>query len=145
MPYTRPLYQLIASIIDARLRCIEQNNVEWVGKHEDALNQLADCLPSGSGIDCGTAIDWADSKPERIVLRLSFHHLHDSGMYDGWTEHEIIVTPSLIHDYTLRITGKNRNDIKDHLSELYGYALSQPYDQTEDGFRLHETWKEQAS
>jgi hypothetical protein len=51
--------------------------------------------------------------------------MNDNGMYDGWTTHQVIVTPSLAFGFTLKITGRDRNQIKDYLSETYHYALEQ--------------------
>jgi hypothetical protein len=33
------------------------------------------------------------------------------------------VTPSLCFDFHIRVSGRNRNDIKDYLSELFESAL----------------------
>lgn len=41
------------------------------------------------------------------------------------TFHRVIVTPSLVSEIHLRITGPNRNDIKDYLAELYQSALTE--------------------
>jgi len=40
-------------------------------------------------------------------------------MYDGWTEHKIIVTPSLMAGFNLQITGKDKGQIKEYLCEVY--------------------------
>lgn len=93
------------------------------------IDRLVDLLPSGSGVDNGTSIDLDRSKPDRIVLTCSFHHMNDVGMYDGWTDHEIIVTPSLGFEYEIRVTGRNRNEIKDYLSDLYREALREMVDE----------------
>jgi len=118
------LYRLIAGSLDALRNC-EQNNNEF-GKqlHEDALEQFEQLLPSGSGIDCGTKIDRERSKPERLVLTFSFHHMDQAGGYAGWTEHSLIVTPSLQFGLDLRITGRDRNGIKEYLHETYHHALT---------------------
>lgn len=80
-------------------------------------------LPSGSGIDRGTIIDRERSRPDRIVLVCSFHHMNEHGYYDGWTDHEVIVRPSLAWGFTLRVTGRDRNGIKDYLHDVYMHAL----------------------
>jgi len=118
------LYQEMAQLVDARLRCIATKS-EWAANHTDRLQALVkDHLPSGSGLDCGTAIDLDKSKPEKLVFNTSFHHMNDAGMYDGWTEHSIVITPSLRWGFDLRITGKNRNDIKAYLHDIYNEALN---------------------
>lgn len=82
--------------------------------------------PSGSGVDCGTRL--ADSShPQRIVLDVSFHHMDEHGSYDGWTEHKVIVTPEF-DGVSVRVTGANRNGIKDYLGEMFQYWLTSEHD-----------------
>ena len=85
-----------------------------------------DDLPSGSGWDCGTKLDYEKSNPDKLVFYGSYHHMNENGMYDGWTEHTIIVTPSLAFGFDVKITGRDRNDIKDYLGEMFQHALSEP-------------------
>jgi hypothetical protein len=120
---TRKLYQQIASTLQAIENCRKSGNTEWEGKHCDTLNSLVDDhMPSGSGIDNGTKLD-DDSTPNKLIFITAFHHMNDGGMYDGWTEHTVIVTPDLASGFDLRITGRDRNDIKDYLGELFYQVL----------------------
>lgn len=91
------------------------------------LDDIEENLPSGSGIDCGTKINRERSTSERIILSTSFHHMNDGGMYDGWTEHTITVEPSLLFGLNIKISGRNRNDIKDYLADVYREALEAEY------------------
>jgi hypothetical protein len=126
----RYLYSELSTAIQARHNCDTSNprNDEWFDKWTDRINELVDKLPSGSGIDCGTKIDLDATHAEKIVLGLSFHHMNDGGYYDGWTQHHIVVTPSFT-GIKLRISGPNRNDIKDYLYETYDYALTREVEQ----------------
>jgi hypothetical protein len=45
--------------------------------------------------------------------------MDEHGHYDGWTEHKLIITLSLPNEFRLSITGRNRNQIKDYLYELF--------------------------
>lgn len=120
------LYAEIASLICARQNCIKTGNHEWQGKHEERILALVkETAPSGSGIDCGTKIDIDVSQPEKLVFTFSYHHMNDYGMYDGWTEHKAIVTPSLQFGFNLTITGKDRNGIKEYLHEVFAMWLDQ--------------------
>lgn len=119
-----PLYQRLACIIDARLRCIATDNQTGLSIHDDRLAYIQDnLLPHGSGFDSGTTIDLDRSKEDRVILCTSFHHMNDTGYYDGWTDHEIIVTPSLVLGYRMRVTGRNRNQIKNYIADVFGSAL----------------------
>lgn len=124
---SRTLAAAIASRLEARENCRKANNQEWLIKHEDAAREAVSMLPHGSGIDGDTVLDLDASKPDRLVIHLSFHHMDSNGFYDGWTDHSLIVTPSLAHGFNLRITGQNRNEIKDYLAELMQDALSRVY------------------
>jgi len=136
MRYEKPLFSHLASSIDARRNCIARNSVEWEERHEETIDQLAGFLPHGSGVDCGCKIDLDASTGEKIVINTSFHHMNENGMYDGWTEHTITVTPSLIHGISLSISGRNRNDIKEYLHDLFHTALTDiiDYDEKEQQY-----------
>jgi hypothetical protein len=117
------LYAELATLVDARLRCIETGN-SWAEKHTERLEWYArNMLPSGSGIDSGTTIDLDASTGDKIVLRTAYHHMDEHGGYNGWSEHTVTVRASLIHGITLTIGGRNRNQIKDYLYEVYDEAL----------------------
>ncbi len=121
-----PIFQSIAKKIQARQNCINSKNYSKWCKHENAiLDLIKQTAPSGSGIDCGTKIELDLSNENKLVFNLSYHHMNENGMYDGWTEHQVIVTPSLTQQFQIRITGKDRNEIKDYLRETYAIWLSQ--------------------
>lgn len=120
------LYARLASLIVARANCIKSGNAEWQANHEQSIRDLMDeYLPHGSGIDGQNTIDYDKSNGDRIVLGVSFHHMNDVGMYDGWTEHTITVRPSLAFGCDLTIGGRDRNGIKDYLGDIFSEALRQ--------------------
>lgn len=122
------LYQRMASVVDARLRCIERGNVQWITRHGEVIEKLCEELPTGSGFDSGAQIDLEKSTGERLVFYTSFHHMDEVGGYDGWTDHSVIVTPSLILGISIRVTGKDRNDIKDYIGEAFEQDLTKEID-----------------
>lgn len=125
----RPLYHHIASRLGAMKNCARTGNDEWYKKHRDAICYLIDnYLPHGSGIDGRNTIDWGESHGERIVLGVSFHHMNETGSYDGWTDHTITVRPSLVFNFELSISGCDRNQIKEHLGDLFDAALREEID-----------------
>lgn len=118
----------IANLCQARHNCIERGNTEWQSKHVQRLAEIEKALlPSGSGIDSGTKIDYEASNQDKVVLNASFHHMNDGGYYDGWTEHVITVTPAF-SGVNIRISGRDRNEIKDYLHEVYSLCLTQVID-----------------
>jgi hypothetical protein len=131
------LYTHFARSLNALSNCIASNNGEWQIRHESTLVHLAQSfMPSGSGIDCGTKLDIDASlrDPSRLVFTFSFHHMNEGGMYDGWTDHKLIVSPSLQFDFELKITGRDRNEVKEYLYEVFHNALAAELEQTPDGF-----------
>ncbi len=117
------VYQKIASLLAAIENCKKQNNAEWQEKHESALAELVDNMPSGSGFDNGTKLD-ESSSAEKIIFNTSFHHMNDVGMYDGWSDHTVTVTGSMVHGFTTKVSGPNKRDIKDYIAECFESALS---------------------
>ena len=132
----KTLIQAIASRLQARHNCAENLDRahddfkahwhEWIVKHTQwLLTCEKNHLPSGAGIDNGTRIDLEASTPERIVFTCSYHHMNDVGVYDGWTEHTVIVTPSFVYGLEIKISGRNRNEIKDYLHDTFHTCLDQ--------------------
>ncbi len=121
------LYSTLASLVQARINCdnATPRNDEWFDKHTDRIEELVkEHMPSGSGFDSGTKLDLDLSEPNKLVFLTSFHHMAESGMYDGWTEHTVIVTPDLAFGFRLKITGRDRNQIKEYIRELFQNDLN---------------------
>jgi hypothetical protein len=99
---------------------------------EDYLGKMCRWyLPHGSGFDEGvhlrTAKYIADHETgrdtERLVFLVAFHHLTDTGHYDGWTNHAVWVTP-VFGGIKLRCDGQDRNDIKEYILETMHASLT---------------------
>jgi hypothetical protein len=117
----RKLYQHIAVRLEAMQSCSD----EWKDKHTDSIESLVlGYMPSGSGIDAGTKLSFEDSTPNKLVFVFSYHHMDSNGYYDGWTDYKLIVTPSLSFGMDMRITGRDRNDVKEYLYQTFEYALN---------------------
>lgn len=119
------LVSVIISALVARRNCQESGN-EWFQKWSETLNQLELLLPSGAGIDNGTNIDRNASSRDKLVLSTAFHHMDEHGGYDGWTKHEIHVTPAF-DGINIRITGPDRNQIKEYLHDVFYHCLMAEY------------------
>ena len=116
---------VISSRIVAMMNCERSGNDEWRTKHWEDIQQIAnDFLPSGSGWDLGTKIDGSKTRADKLVFFGEYHHMDEWGGYDGWTEHTITVTPTFGGIY-VSVSGRNRNDIKDYLEDLFHSSLSQ--------------------
>lgn len=121
----QPLYKQIASSLQAYNNCVKSNNTEWQEKHDDRIKFLTyQYMPSGSGIDSGITFSMELSKPDKLVFDFSYHHMGE-GYYKKWTHHRLYVTPSLVNDFDLKITGENFNDVKEYFYQIFNDALSQ--------------------
>lgn len=98
-------------------------HIEWARDiHESRIAQIMGELPAGAGFDNGITLADA-STPSRLIFETAFHHMDDSGMYAGWSEHRVTVTPSLVWGIEMRIGGRDRNGIKDYIAESFRDAL----------------------
>lgn len=123
---TRRLVAWIAESVDAWHRCKATNNTEWHARHHDTLSYLVrNFMPSGSGIDSGVNLVIEKSTDRRLVFETSFHHMHESGVYDGWTEHVVTVDATLT-GFDIKVSGRDRNDIKDYLADIFRCSLNAP-------------------
>jgi hypothetical protein len=119
------LYAAIARGVQAYQNCVDSGNAAWVEKHATRVEALVrEHMPSGSGVDSGTHILWSKSTSDKLVFSTSFHHMDDHGMYDGWTEHTVTVKASLGFELDVKVGGRDRNDIKDYLREVFDDALT---------------------
>ncbi len=121
---TTLVYRAIAGAFIALRNAERANNEEWIGKHTERINRLVDeNLPTGSGFDSGTQFSYNTSHRGRLVFHTSFHHMDEGGSYDGWTDHPVSVTPDLFFGINVKVGGRDRNDIKDYIGEVFGDAL----------------------
>lgn len=128
----RPPKTLAQAIADALLwrgnledpSCNESQK-SWRPRVDTLIDKLENELPRGSGIDNGTKINREKSTSDKLILEAGYHHMNEAGYYDGWTEHTITVRPTF-GGISVRISGPNRNDIKEYLHGVYECALSAP-------------------
>lgn len=130
---TQTVAATIARLLVASRNCEASGNAEWLTKHRDRIEQIVDdLLPSGSGWDQGTKLDEGSSTENKLVFVGSYHHMDEGGGYDGWTDHKITVTPTFA-GVSVSISGRNRNGIKEYLSDLFYDHCSQLIVQNESG------------
>lgn len=121
------LFTAIARELDRVARCTASNHPA-LDNAESCLAALLARLPSGSGFDSGVKLDREQSTVDRLVFNADFHHMSESGFYDGWTTHQVIIKPSLLWGFDMRITGRNRNEIKDYIYEVMESVLNEDVD-----------------
>jgi hypothetical protein len=137
---SKPLYQHMASAIDAMQRCKADANAiranapgaphesflelreEWALRWKDRLHAMLDALPHGSGLDADWHYVGDKCNADRITLSTSYHNMDTNGFYCGWSDLTVTVKPSLIHGINLRITGGD-SDLKDYLYDILSQAL----------------------
>jgi len=126
-----PLYRRLATALAAYHRSLHPGN-EWSHKHADTLNELERLLPSGSGFDSGTLLNTEESTANRLVITTSYHHMNEVGFYTHWTDHKVVVTPSLAHGIDLAISSTRHavppaggwDSWKDYAYDVFSYALT---------------------
>jgi hypothetical protein len=89
------------------------------------LDSLIKRAPSGAGFNAGTELLVDRSSTERLVFNTPYQHMDDAGGYDGWTEHEVWVKADLLVGFTIRVTGPNRNNIKEFIADAFYYFLNE--------------------
>ena len=102
----------------------EENKELWLNKFAEQIERLEKLLPHGSGIDCGCKIDLERSTSKKVIIHTEFHHMDECGFYDGWTTHDVILTPDF-GGFEMRITGRDKNGIKDYLYDTFYFVLNE--------------------
>lgn len=131
------LYQAIASRLSAIVNCNAtldslssapqacERASEWIDKHTEKIEDLVkENLPRGSGFDSGTKFDFDKSHPNKLVFKADFHHMDDNGFYCGWSEHEVIITPDFVGGFKMKVTGRDRRQIKDYIADTFHHCLN---------------------
>jgi len=124
------VYQAIARAIDARNNCTTRPMIggdatrkKRVATWTTILETLEKELPRGSGFDSGSKISILRSKENKLVLHTSFHHMNSNGVYKEWSEHDVVVTPDFVQGFNLRVTGRDRNSIKEYIESVFYNSL----------------------
>lgn len=113
--------QALHTALIARDNCRKANN-PYADAWTEQIATLMEYGPSGAGIDRGIKLlAWT---ARRVRFSADFHHMSESGMYDGWTEHVVTIAPTFT-GFDVTISGRNRNDIKDYIGQTFQHWLSQ--------------------
>ena len=124
------LFRLMAQANHARLSCKGSALAKFESVHAEVIDKLTkEYMPDGSGVDSGVTFSHSNSKTDHLVFNFSFHHMNEAGFYTNWTNHVLHVTPSLANGYDMRITGNNRNDIKEYFYQIFSHCLDMDVEQ----------------
>jgi len=85
------------------ISCLKFKNIDY---YEKLVQKLLDKLPHGSGIDGKHWLVLEESNVNKIVIGGSYHKMNENGLYDGWISYRVIIVPSFINDYDIRIRGR---------------------------------------
>ena len=122
----KTVIQALNNAIQARTNCIKKYNTNWYNHWTNIIERIDNMLPSGSGFDNGSTIDIGLSTDNKIVLYTAYHHMDEHGFYTHWTEHMIKVYPAF-DGIRLSISGKNDNNIKEYMYDVFYSVLTQDY------------------
>ena len=131
-----PLYRWFARIVAQHAYYLESGNTTWADITESYIKvEIENAFPSGGGFECGTKFDLEAAAAEittdagrilplrRLQFSVEYHHLDDLGYYDGWTQHVVTVRPDLETGFDISVSGRDRNEIKDLIAEIFSELL----------------------
>lgn len=121
------LYQKIA-------RVASQKNAML--KREEFV-MLQKLLPIGNGIEKECVI-LLKSTEKRIVIDTTYRH-QINPLEIRWTDHQIVITPSFEGEINIRVTGKNVDNIKEYLHEVFREALMKEYEVFKKGWEVKDS------
>lgn len=112
--------RILATFCESRHNADKSGNTLWFNHWTSIVRKVVEeYMPSGVKID----LDKSNSK--KLVFHTAFHHMDENGYYDGWTEHTVTVRAAF-DGFEITISGKDRNEVKDHLHEVFSVTLGTP-------------------
>ena len=144
----KPIYQHIATLLEARANCEQTGNTEWFEKHGDRSDAIMkEFAPHGSGFDQDVTCDDASANG-RLLFNAHWHAMNDDGFYCGWIHFQIIVSANMAHgiDITVTVASDDRDDdeqrndpasesIADYVGDTFHTFLFNSIRQTIAGYR----------
>jgi hypothetical protein len=117
------VYEKMASLLAEYNKYIGENEQKRMLRR--AIEEfVAEYMPKGGGWKDGTSIDLTESNDSEIVLRGTYYHVISYGNYGAPTEHKILIDASLSRGFKVKVTGRDKNDVKDELYERFVGALN---------------------
>ena len=113
-------------------RVASQKN--WA-KRKKELALLQELLPNGNGLlrqlDCEILLK---STEKRIVIGTTYWHETNTR-----TVHQVIIKPSFEGAINIRVTGKNVNNVKEYLHDIFREALMKEYEVFKKGWEVKDS------
>ena len=119
------LYQKIARVVSQKNTPLKEKQLSW----------LQELLPIGNGIEAVCVIPLKSTK-KRIVIDTYYWHLNYS--YE-WTIYQVVITPSFEGEINIRITGKNVDNVKEYLQDIFREALMKEYEVFKKGWDVKDS------
>jgi len=73
------------------------------------------------------------------VIDTAYWHPNVSYETSRWTDHQIVITTSVEGEINIRVTGKNLNNIKEYLNEVFREALMKEYEVFKKGWEIKDS------
>lgn len=121
------LYQKIARVASQKNAMLKR----------DEFVMLQKLLPIGNGIEKECVI-LLKSTEKRIVIDTTYRH-QINPLEIRWTDHQIVITPSFEGEINIRVTGKNVDNIKEYLHEVFREALMKEYEVFKKGWEVKDS------
>ena len=119
------LYQKIARVASQKNTPLKEKQLSW----------LQELLPFGNGIEAVCVIPLKSTK-KRIVIDTYYWHPDYS---DEWTIYKVVITPSFEGEINIRITGKNEDNVKEYLHDIFRQALMKEYEVFKKGWDVKDS------
>lgn len=141
----------LSHIIAARLATIAhlearggECHAPLIDRNRDEIERcVAAFMLSGSGFDAGTTFLFDKATESKLIFGVEYHHMNDSGMYDGWTTH-VVTIESTFTSPNIKVSGRDRNGIKDYIVDCILPLMDQQItEEWDDGAKEFTFYNEQ--
>ena len=116
---------LLAIASNAYANAVTSKDLHFINFWSNRIDNISDKhFPSGSGFNSGVTFDLDKSSSNKLVFNTSYTHFDQYGYNDGTTDHTITVTPDFAYNMHIAVTGKNKNGIKEYISQVFHVFLT---------------------
>ncbi|MFY7937382.1 MAG: hypothetical protein ACOVOQ_08395 [Flavobacterium sp.] len=116
------LYKEIARVLGQKNKSLNVIEKELTLFKEVLPIRLNPVIKDGNRIEAGCVISLKSTK-KRIVIDTLYWHTNDSDETSRCTAHQVVITPSFEDEINIRITGKNEDNVKEYLHNIFRESL----------------------